>query len=407
MLHLTLLAACPTSFHAPRTLEYSLLLSGAISSSARMGAQMDDLNVALAYFYRNPPPGSGVKPVPYDTIARDLVVNKDGTRPTKQGVWNAVQNFNCTKGQRGRKKGWRKTTKADAKVIKTKFFKLRPPGHGISSPQLHRALPKKLRDQICARTLRNRLHALGWNAERKLAHDDKGLQWRKRRFAFSKKHKKKSAADWSLYLQGVADFSGFTYYPKDMQPRYRRLSATWTWMSKKEKVKPAFMRPKKHFFPRAQYKKKTRHVKLFGLTLSTGAHFYCTVPHPVNEHIWAKLLRQRVGPFLRQHFPGRSVKILLDGETCLHTDIAKAALKEFNITALPGWPSHSPDLNPQENVWAWVEEQLRARSFANFQRFKTALPKIALKYPGAAKLVPRMQQRVAKCISRGGGHIGQ
>ena len=105
MLHLTLLAACPTSFHAPRTLEYSLLLSGAISSSALMGAQMDDRNVALAYFYRNPPPGSGVKPVPYDTIARDLVVNKDGTRPTKQGVWNAVQNFNCTKGQRGRKKG--------------------------------------------------------------------------------------------------------------------------------------------------------------------------------------------------------------------------------------------------------------------------------------------------------------
>ena len=26
---------------------------------------------------------------------------------------------------------------------------------------------------------------------------------------------------------------------------------------------------------------------------------------------------------------------------------------------LPGWPPSSPDLNPQENVWSWAEEEVR------------------------------------------------
>ena len=47
-------------------------------------------------------------------------------------------------------------------------------------------------------------------------------------------------------------------------------------------------------------------------------------------------------------------------------------MSEAGITVLPGWPSYSPDLNPQENVWAWAENRLReievdTDSFAQFQ----------------------------------------
>ena len=53
---------------------------------------MDPANVALCYFYRNPPSDSGVRPLPYQRIA-DIVLKKDGHHPTKEAVYLAVQSF--------------------------------------------------------------------------------------------------------------------------------------------------------------------------------------------------------------------------------------------------------------------------------------------------------------------------
>ena len=51
--------------------------------------------------------------------------------------------------------------------------------------------------------------------------------------------------------------------------------------------------------------------------------------------------------------------MLLDGEKLLHTRDAQAAMLEEGVALLAGWPSKSPDLTPQENVWAWAEDDLR------------------------------------------------
>ena len=113
---------------------------------------------------------------------------------------------------------------------------------------------------------------------------------------------------------------------------------------------------------------------LQGLTTSTGLQLICHVPMRLDSKEWVKILRRRVGPFMRSAFPERSkCTILFDGETLLHTDDAKAAMRQAGLRALPAWPSHSPDLNPQENVWAWAEPHLRkaeakADTFAKFKQ---------------------------------------
>jgi hypothetical protein len=50
-----------------------------------------------------------------------------------------------------------------------------------------------------------------------------------------------------------------------------------------------------------------------------------------------------------------------DGATCHTAAGTMTWLTANNVDVLPWWPANSPDLNPIENVWAWMERKLRKR----------------------------------------------
>ena len=143
---------------------------------------MNAENIALCRFYRNPPGGQPA--LSYAKIAQ-LVKKIDGTRPTKQGVYNALQNMNATPSKRGRKVAWRKTTKnEDSSILKT-FKRLRPDGHGIDSRTIHKHLPTKLRRKVERRTVIRRLAEKGYVPKKKIAKTDTGPTHRAARLAFA------------------------------------------------------------------------------------------------------------------------------------------------------------------------------------------------------------------------------
>ena len=150
--------------------------------------------------------------------------------------------------------------------------------------------------------------------------------------------------------------------------------------------------------------------KVFGLTTSNGKMLHCCVPSPWTADVWAKLVKKRVGPFLKRSFPRLSAyRIILDSEPILHAPVAKAAYREWNITVEPHWPKYSPDLNPQENVWPWAENCLRdeleydARdTFDDFQRNAVLAVKM---YESPGKLVPSMSKRIQECLEKKGNMI--
>ena len=151
-------------------------------------------------------------------------------------------------------------------------------------------------------------------------------------------------------------------------------------------------------------------AKVFGVTTADGQIFVCPSPlHPTSAD-FVQMVNNQLGPFLRQALPDHSsYTLLLDGETLMHTSDAKAALKANRIKVFPGWPPHSPDLNPQENVWVWAEDELRKTECKkdSVATFKRRIHSVCKRYPGGAKLVSGMTKRLAKCIRRKRAPIGK
>ena len=363
---------------------------------------MDAENRALCYFYKHPPPDSEVRPSSFEKIAH-MVVKKDGERPSVGAVFLAVKEFRKARKVRGRRVGWRKTTKHDDKVIKATFHKLRPPGCGVDSEELHRALPLRIRSKVCPRTLRRRLAAMGYEPRAKVEKDDLGKPYREARLAFCSVHDKRKPQGWENHLQGCGDLCETRYYPRTLRARLRRYSAAWTYMTVGERKKPAFARPKK-FFKRKELR-GTQKCKVFGFTTSSGKQLAVAVPLPFTSTEFAVVVRRRLGPLLRAEFPQRRrCRILLDGEPLLHAPPAQAAFAQFGIEVLPNWPSYSPDLNPEENIWPWVLRQLRNRQHytTSFAAFKAKVLSLVRAFPGKEKLIGSMAARLQQCKERQG-----
>ena len=122
-------------------------------------ARMDAANRAMSFALRNPP--GGAKPMKFKFI-RLLVKKTDGRKPGISAIQEAAASFNKVKEQTGRRAGTYKTSGAEDKKVLQTFKKLRPPGHGVDSRVVHKALPQKLQKKIGRRTIRRRLAKKGF-----------------------------------------------------------------------------------------------------------------------------------------------------------------------------------------------------------------------------------------------------
>ena len=355
---------------------------------------------------RNPPPESSHPPLGWRAIAK-RVWNVDGrTHPTASAVRKCVLGWRRERKQRGRKKGTRKTTKAEDKVIKESFLKARLPlGSEVTSRDVAMRLPRGLRGRVSQRTIRRRLAEHGFRPTKKVEKSDFLKKQRLARLAFCRAHEHRSAAGWSAHLQGCGDLKDFTYFPRKMKARFTRYRCAWTYMKASERRRAEFLKPKKErMFGKKEYR-NARKGKILGFTASTGRQLFLVCPQPWNSAAFARLVRRRVGPFFRSNFPGvANIRVLLDSEPLLHTEGAKAAFAEFGMHTMPDWPTYSPGLNPQENVWSWVEQALRRdeQSSDTFPVFCKRLLRVAKRYPSGSALIPSMRQRMLAVITAKG-----
>ena len=78
--------------------------------------------------------------------------------------------------------------------------------------------------------------------------------------------------------------------------------------------------------------------------------------------------------------------------------------KENNIVVID-WHAHSPDLNPIENVWAYIKRKLSGKKCISMKQIETEIIKIWEPIPKIQieKICKSIYDKIGDCIEMGGG----
>jgi hypothetical protein len=118
-------------------------------------------------------------------------------------------------------------------------------------------------------------------------------------------------------------------------------------------------------------------------------------------------------PHGKQLFGGAGMShwVLQQDNDPSHKKAAVAAIQQWNsknpgnsVTLLPHWPPNSPDLNPIENVWAYVQAEVNKAGCSDFASFCATVERVFsnLGKQHLQRLFRNMKDRVEMCIKRNG-----
>lgn len=127
----------------------------------------------------------------------------------------------------------------------------------------------------------------------------------------------------------------------------------------------------------------------------------------LNAYLYEEILENGLVPSKDLLFSGDDDWIYQhDGAPCHTAGSIKSWIEEKKITTLP-WPAKSPDLNPIENIWSWMDHQLSFIEIKNNDELIEAVERIWLQITKeqCATLIESMKRRVSLCYKNNGGHI--
>lgn len=146
---------------------------------------------------------------------------------------------------------------------------------------------------------------------------------------------------------------------------------------------------------------KTRHSNLKGMVASN-----------ITKAEYGDVLRDTLlpqGQLLFSQGAGQSSWVFQQDNDPAHKNAqhiinAWSKRKGSNVQLLMHWPPNSPDLNPIENVWAWMDAQLNKMGCSTFKEYQAAVHQVAKTVPRGMinKLYGSMAGRL-KLVMQGQG----
>ena len=93
-----------------------------------------------------------------------------------------------------------------------------------------------------------------------------------------------------------------------------------------------------------------------------------------------------------------------DNAPCHRAKFVANWLKKRKVKTLQ-WPPNSPDLNPIENLWSWLDGKLAKEQLNTLQDLTVAIDRILSNVPDhlIKNLVESMPNRIHECLKAHGG----
>lgn len=162
----------------------------------------------------------------------------------------------------------------------------------------------------------------------------------------------------------------------------------------------------------------TRLIRVTGTTGHPKKYLrYCKKAKAMVQHSgvgaveFQEVLGEELQPQGQQLFSAAGVQdwsLLLDGAAAHRAPATVAFMSSKGIRIVADWPPNSPDLNPIENAWAWLKQQLYAQQYASLEAMWQAAEAIWASMPLSMcqNLMNSIATRKAICIEREGGYTG-
>lgn len=203
----------------------------------------------------------------------------------------------------------------------------------------------------------------------------------------------KERADWSVERWKLVIFSDESNY--EVLNRKNRLRF---WRKKSLKYSPGFTQ--------GVIQGGGGSVGIWGCITGQGAGVEHIYDERMNQYTYRDVLDNNLIPSIDLFFKDRDFYFVQDNAPCHTAKSIGEYFTENDINKLP-WPARSPDLNPIENLWAWIDLQLTDTELRTKDDLRAALHDIWLTIPSELcnRLIESMPRRIKACIKARGGHI--
>ena len=95
-----------------------------------------------------------------------------------------------------------------------------------------------------------------------------------------------------------------------------------------------------------------------------------------------------------------------DNAPCHKANVCQAWFTDNNVEVMK-WPACSPDLNPIESVWNWIDKELLKAQYSSLAELERALHQVWCTIPRSlcVSLFESMPKRIQACIEAKGVHF--
>jgi transposase len=239
-------------------------------------------------------------------------------------------------------------------------------------------------------TVARALKSMGYVARVKKKKPMLSEKQRKARLEWARAHAKWTSDDWKHVIW--SDEAPFMIVNSD--------GKEYVWEKPSQIISESSVKPTKKF--------GGGKVMMWGCITWEGVGFSCKIDETLDAELYAEILRGELKRTIDFYdFDISEVIFQADNDPKHTSHLAQDTLEELNIQVM-SWPAQSPDLNPIEHFWEFVDRKLKgfeemvASKEELWERIESIVQEINKDL--CQKLIATMPERVIDVIRAKGGH---